>query len=277
LNNNKRFILLFAPINRTYRSSFKAKESPASIPPYNRNHLEFSASVEVNVAFLKKWQEGFMNDGFDFDYHYMWAHHRDPGGFQISKILYSDIKNLSELNLKGLTSCQVQRAMFPNALGLTVMGRTLWNDKYNYEDITQEYFKNVYGTGWEKAKDYLEQLSNLYFRLNLENNKQESSDEKAEICQKAKMCMKEFEPELALYIKGKIGIQQKAWRYLKLHMYVWQKITAALYSLYIGDHERASNAWKNHSLWLWKNEPLYQSLFDVFNFTRTFDEIFFTR
>ena len=50
-----------------------------TIPPFERNKLQFPRTPEGNLAFLRGWQGTFDGDSFDFDYHLMWDHFRDPG------------------------------------------------------------------------------------------------------------------------------------------------------------------------------------------------------
>lgn len=94
--NPDRFLLMFAPISRSYRSAFLAKETP-KLPPYRRNKIVMPSSVDENLAFLNQWRTAFAGDGFLFDYHYMWAHHKDAGGCSIARLLYEDIKNLKDI------------------------------------------------------------------------------------------------------------------------------------------------------------------------------------
>lgn len=71
LENQERFILMFAPISRTYSRELRWSKE-AEVPPYVRNKLSFPRSAEANVAFLDAWREVFAGDSFDFDYHLMY-------------------------------------------------------------------------------------------------------------------------------------------------------------------------------------------------------------
>jgi hypothetical protein len=55
IENPDRFILMFAPITRTYSESFKPGDTLPEIPSYERNKLEFPKDVDKSVAFLKAW------------------------------------------------------------------------------------------------------------------------------------------------------------------------------------------------------------------------------
>lgn len=160
--NPDRFIMMFAPITRSYTASFATEKPTPSLPEYKRNQLTMPKRVEDNIAFLKSWQEIFQGDSFDFDYHMMWDHYCDPGYYFNARILYEDIKNLSKIGLNGFNSCQVQRAFFPTGLPMYVMAKTLWNTNISFDDIAIEYFNASFGTFGPKVLTYMKTLSDLF-------------------------------------------------------------------------------------------------------------------
>jgi hypothetical protein len=256
-----RFIILFAPITRTYRSSFKTDKELPEIPAYVRNRIQLPRSVEGNMAFLRKWQEIFHGDGMDFDYHFMWAHHKDPGYMRITRVLHEDILNLRSMGLDGYISCQVQRSTFPNGFGIYVMGKTLWNRDLAFDEIAGDYYKSTYGENSDKVFSYLDKLSELYFSLDLEQ-KPELSSEKAEICDKI---------EAHIYENLKPGNLEGL---LIEHASIWLEITASLRCIYSGDVESAKTKWEDVKKLLWEKEPKLRDYFDTFNFVRTFNGLF---
>jgi len=135
IENSDRFILMFAPITRSYSDTYRTGYGEAHISEYRRNQLSFPRNIDENVSFLKAWQKIFTGDSFDFDYHLMWAHYSDPGYFDISRIIYEDIRNLKNIGLNGLISCQIQRVFFPTGLPVYVMAHTLWNDSLCFGNI----------------------------------------------------------------------------------------------------------------------------------------------
>ncbi len=165
IKNPDRFIMMFAPISRTYNSAFDTKNPIPPLPPYIRNKCTFPTSVEGNLAFLKAWQELFQGDSFDFDYHFMWAHFRDPGYYNIADILHKDIQNLVNIGLNGFISCQTQRAFFPTGLGMYTMGKTLWNRDLDFDSIKEEYFSAAYGKDGSLVSEYLRKLSVLFLTV----------------------------------------------------------------------------------------------------------------
>jgi len=81
LKNPDRFLIMFAPISRTYSVSYKDAKAfeEEKLPKFQLNQLRFPGSVEENLAWLRRWKRVTPCDGFLFDYHYMWDHFYDPG------------------------------------------------------------------------------------------------------------------------------------------------------------------------------------------------------
>ena len=94
LKKQGRFILMFAPITRSYSREFAPNAQIPAPSVYVRNKLIMPGSVEENLAYLKSWQQWFKGDSFIFDYHYWCDHYRDPGYYKSAEILYRDIINL---------------------------------------------------------------------------------------------------------------------------------------------------------------------------------------
>jgi hypothetical protein len=160
LNNSDRFVLMFAPITRTYSSSMAAcQDYKGQLADYNRNQNKMPSSVEENIARLKNWQKGFTGDSFDFDYHYMWDHHKDIGNYNIAKVLFEDMQNLDKIGLNGMVSCQCIRAFFPHGLGMNAMASALWDKTADFEKVASDYFDNAFGKDGCLVKDYMKNLS----------------------------------------------------------------------------------------------------------------------
>lgn len=167
LINKDRFIMMFAPIHRTYTKSYLT-DNKAPAPeyckciPYVLNKMKFPKDINSNLAFLYEWKKVFDGDSFLFDYHLMWDIYRDFANMGLSKVIYDDIVALDELNLNGLVSCQLQRAFFPNSIAMYVMGKTLFNKKLAYDDIVNEYMTSAYGNEYKFIREYLETVSELF-------------------------------------------------------------------------------------------------------------------
>ena len=174
INNPDRFVLMFAPITRTYAKSFTDYDmkSVPPVPPYKRNDFTLPRDVGENLSFLKDWQQDFHGDSFDFDYHLMWDHVRDVGYTECAKVLHTDMCNLGKIGLNGMVSCQIQRASYPTNLPMYAMAKALWDKKSDFEDVKREYFKAEYGENADEIMNYLSVLTRLinlpYFRRELE-------------------------------------------------------------------------------------------------------------
>ena len=167
LINKDRFIMMFAPIHRTYTKAYltdhKApKPEDCKGMEFNLNKVKFPTDINTNIAFLYEWEKIFDGDSFLFDYHLMWDIYRDFASIGLSKVIYDDIVALDELKLNGLISCQLQRAFFPNALSMYVMGKTLFNKTLAYDDIVNEYMLAAYGKDYKFVLEYLQAISKLF-------------------------------------------------------------------------------------------------------------------
>ena len=163
LRNPERFVLMFAPITRTYDHAFEptgAAGAPPALPSYERNRLVFPRSVDDNVAFLRAWQAATPGvEVVDFDYHLMWDHFYDPSGLRTARVLQRDVQNLAELGMSGFISCQVQRATFPTALSMRAMAAALWNRALEHDALVAQVLRERFGEKSNAALDLLEWIA----------------------------------------------------------------------------------------------------------------------
>lgn len=167
LINTDRFIMMFAPISRTYTRTFLENGKAPDLAhmkrmPYIFNQVKYPSDVKENLVFLHEWQKVFDRDSFDFDYHMMWDIYRDYGGMRLSRVIYEDIVGLQEIGLNGLVSCQLQRSFFPSSWSMYVMGNTLFDRNISYEALMEEHFRAAYGEYAVLAKDFLNGLSDFF-------------------------------------------------------------------------------------------------------------------
>lgn len=163
LRNPGRFILMFAPITRTYLQSFvDALKKPAKVTPFKRNKLEMPKSAADNLAYLRAWQKQFKGGGFDFDYHALWTNYADPNHITISKTLHKDIQSLGAIGLDGYNSCQTQRVFFPHSLLMDVMARTLWDKRVSFNALARRSFLDAYGQDGLEAFAFFRAMSRLW-------------------------------------------------------------------------------------------------------------------
>lgn len=160
INNPDRFIMMFAPIFRSYAKPYDCTNSGVRIE-YVRNKVKYPHETSPYVNFLKDWQKIFKGDCFDFDYHLMWDINRDFGGETLAKVLYEDIRTLPAFGLNGFLSCQLQRAFYPNGLAFYLLGRTLFDGELSYEEIRAEYYNGAFGKYAEFASGFYNKIEEL--------------------------------------------------------------------------------------------------------------------
>ncbi|UWO24261.1 DUF4838 domain-containing protein [Marvinbryantia formatexigens] len=201
LKNPQRFVLMFAPISRTFEKSYAQElkqgknadgqmerrnrqdadgqmerrngqdadgqmeslcgQNADTLPEYVRNRIVLPSGLGENLAFLRAWQAQFPGDSFVYDYPLGRAHYGDFGYVHIARIIGEDIKKLKEMGLDGYISCQELRAALPNALPNYVMGYTLFEEQTDVQALTEEYFAAAYGKSAGDVRCYLEKLSAL--------------------------------------------------------------------------------------------------------------------
>ena len=269
IKNPDRFILMFAPITRSYTESFQTDLPLDEVPPFERNKLQFPSSVEGNLAFLKAWKNHFQGDSFDFDYHIWGAHYQDPGYMSISDILSQDIKALKDVGLNGIVSCQVQRAFFPTGLPMTTMGRMLWDRNLDFESFTAEYFSDAFGPDGALVKQYLEKLSDL-----LQTKFLLAKDEKANMTPSVKLAeaadlIKEFMPTINKNIKTENACWAKSWSHLADHAEMIKLLIPAFDALLNEDKEKAQALWTKTREYIWENRNNFNQHLDVCSFVST--------
>lgn len=263
IKNPERFVLMFAPISRTYTSSLADADysNPVKLKPYERNHLIFPKSVAENIARLERWQkEQLDGDSFDFDYHLMWDHYLDPGYYECARILHKDVENLDKIGLCGLVSCQLQRAAFPTGLPMYAMAKGLWNKKSTFEEICEEYFTAAFGEDGKSVEKYLSTLSELFDPAYLRGEKKVNP---AAMEQKL-LCAKEV---IADFVKQQLfmkGERNASWKYLKHHAELVDEYANMLMA-YVGTHvteEGKEQAMKKLLKMMHEKEPVLHTVFD---------------
>lgn len=232
IKNPDRFVLMFAPITRTYTTALSDADlsEPVALAPYERNRLTMPKSVAENIARLRNWQkEQLDGDSFDFDYHLMWNHYTDPGYYECAKILHRDMANLDRIGLNGMVSCQVQRAAFPTGLPMYAMAKALWNKKSQFEDVACEYFSAAFGEDGQAVEKYLSTLSELFDPAYVRRDKPLDPEQVNSNCAKAKQVIDAFQKE---YLQKDHG-DASSWKYLNYHAQLCLKYIDVL-KVYLG-------------------------------------------
>jgi len=273
IRNPDRFVLMFAPIARTYSAAFRAGAELPELPPFVRNKLDFPSDVTANVSFLKAWQAQFGGDSFDFDYHLMWDHVNDPGHVAISKTIGEDMRALKDIGLNGFVSCQIQRVFLPTALPMTVMGRTLWNSSLAFDDIARDYFDYAYGEDGQACFDYLAELSNLFEPPYL-RGESEGTEALAEKLGRIQGVSDAFQPVIERNLGLENPCHATSWEYLRHHAEIAAGLARAFGARAGANSEQARALWEDVKALAWKKEPELQRVLDVWNYAGTIDRKF---
>lgn len=271
IENQDRFIIMFAPITRSYSHSFSDTKPEEGIKPYVKNKLVFPKNAADNMLYLQRWQENFKGDGVDFDYHIIWACYYDLNHFTLAKVLHKDIGYLKKMNLHGFISCQVQRASFPTNLLMDILSRTLWNRKISFNAVVEETFDNAFGKKYSRdVAEFLRKMSDLWkpffepvfipktdekrINLGLDNIKKMQ-----DIC-------KSFRP----LVKKQAACEKNAvgwsWKYLDYYLELLDLLIPA-YSAYLRRSSDCREKFERAFDFVKKNEKILHPALDVSTFT----------
>ncbi|MCF0136194.1 MAG: DUF4838 domain-containing protein [Lachnospiraceae bacterium] len=163
IQNPDRFVLMFAPISRSFESSFADVKELPEAPEFKLNHLQYPHDVEYNLRFLKDWQDmTHCSDCFDYDYYMGRAHYSDPTYVNLSRIIAGDMQNQKAFGINGINSCQELRAHSPNGLANHIMGLFSMNTELDFGTEAAAYYDNCYGADGGKVLDLLSRLSDCF-------------------------------------------------------------------------------------------------------------------
>lgn len=265
LDNPERFVLMFAPITRSYSQPFVPGKTLPATPPYVRNKLTFPRSAGENLAFLKPWQAlagGETGDGFDFDYHMMWDHYKDPGHEKLAEVLHADLQNLAAFGLNGLVSCQVQRLFFPAPLLMAILARTLWDRTAGLEAIASDTYRAAYGSDWQKVRSYLNKMSQLFNPPWLRLEEPLVNEAQQRRLAEVESLVASFIPELERNSHLADPCQRLSWRLLGLFGAYVNHLAGFARALATGEQERAANKLDALIAWVFRHEPELMYVFD---------------
>lgn len=271
INNPDRFIMMFAPITRTYSESFVDTKVSEAIQPYERNNLKMPETIGENLAFLNNWKKEFKGDSFDFDYHFMWDHFYDPGNISTAKTIYEDVVNLKKIGLEGLISCQCQRAFYPTGLAVYTMAKTLWDNNTDFDILVREYFKDAFGESSDKCFDILSTLSELftppYFRGEILEPYEKLTikyDKVKEVCEQYEVLIND---NCNIVNQSK----RKSWEYLTYHREITLMMAKMMKYRTEKNMEMVQSTWKELKDYIKMNEDYIQPIFDLYEFIQTFE------
>ena len=264
LHNPDRFVLMFAPISRTFSESYCLEKKEQPLPAYVRNKVTLPAELGENLAFLRGWQRQFSGDSFVYDYPMGRAHYGDFGYIHIARIIHADVQKLEDLGLNGYISCQELRAGLPNTLPGYVMGRVLLEKTANAEEIIDEYFSAAYGPGWEQAKDCLSWLSELQMCDYLNGKGPRQDPSVAEKLGRVEACCTRYQAILDRRVPGVNKVQEGFWIRLDYHLAYTRLLTHAVACLARGEERQSREAWASVREFICRGEEKFQPWLDVY-------------
>ena len=268
IHNQDRFVLMFAPITRSYSTSFTdAATEGVKLPPFKLNKLRFPSDPAVNLAFLQGWQQGFTGDGFDFDYHFMWDHFKDPGQVTLATVLHQDLQGLRDIGLDGFMSCQAQRVFFPTGLGMTVLGRTLWNRKLSFGAIARDHLRASFGEGGDAVLKHLRTISRL-FAPEVIRGEATPEETKAAVksWKRVPAAVDKMHGAIAAGLKSADPCQAHSWQLLQAFGEYCKLLSAALVAKQGGCPETAKAAALAALQWVRQTERRLHPVFDLYEF-----------
>ena len=270
IRNPDRFLMMFAPISRTYSETLRegsAAGRDTPVAPYVRNKLEFPKAVGENVKYLDEWRKTFPGSGFLFDYHLMWDHAKDPGYMQCARTLFEDMKDLDVLGLDGMISCQLSRSAFPTCLPLYGMAKALWNKEADFDDVAMEYFTAEFGDAAADVFAYLTELSRRFDPVWLRGELPAVDKERAAVLDTIPTLVAKFRaahPELSR------SSESEPWRTLAVHADYAVLVAAVAARRARGEDRRdLGDALR---AFVGRNEELIQCRIDVWNTLANFVE-----
>ncbi len=274
IRNQDRFVLMFAPITRTYSETYENLGPLPELPPFVRNKLEFPKSVAMNVAFLRAWQEWFKGDSFDFDYHLTWDHYNDPGYMQTAETLNADMRSLKDIGINGMVSCQMQRTFFPTGLPMVTMGWSLWDDNLPFEEAASEYFTAGFGPDADKAREYLETMTKLFDPVYMRDEANAVSETAAANLAKVPEAVEQILPVIERNLNAENECWAKSWFYLKHSTEICRLLAKAYGARAKGDKTAAHEAWERTKQYVYEKEMELHPVLDVLFFVVTQDRRF---
>lgn len=263
LEHPERFVLMFAPISRTFEKSYRVEKRLPPIPPYDRNRITLPTDLSENLAFLRGWQELFRGDSFVYDYPLGRAHYGDFGYIKIARTISGDVKQLRALGLDGYVSCQELRSGLPNFFPNYVLGRTLMDEGADVNRLMEEYFSAAYGEDWPEVSDYLFRLSTLSSTDYVNGKGPRRDDAFAQRMDTVREVCLGFSSTLERHRRD-TGWENPFWAALDFHRDYVRRLARSLRALALGDDEKAAQRRREFQQFICEHEPDFQSWLDVY-------------
>ncbi len=160
IKNPDRFLLLFAPILRSYYESLPKEPHTTEIKPFVLNNTKEPEHLYDYFAYLKEWDKAFPGDKISFEYNF-WRHQTyDFTGLETAKRVYEDARAYEANGFSGIIQNWLP-SFFPNGLGYYAYAKALYDKSLTLDEIIEEYFKGVYGDDWREIYDIFVKMSEI--------------------------------------------------------------------------------------------------------------------
>jgi hypothetical protein len=279
IKNPDRFVMMFAPISRSYSSTYgdSLVSAAQDTEPFIRNKMTLPSGVAENCSFLKKWKkrEPFC-DSFVMDYHIMWDHYADPGYACVGKILFKDMKDLAKLDLNGMISGQPQRVAFPTGCPMSLMTTALWNKNASFELESARYFKASYGEDGLLVQTYLEKLTEAFNPVYLRHETERVDPNHVKRLEQIDVILNEFEQVIENHILEYEAVKTGlcfSWKMLKIHSALCRILAKCFIARASGNAGKSIDLLNDAFAFLRFNELEVNEVLDVYNYIKTLRKI----
>jgi len=265
LRHPERFVLLYAPIRRSY-SVPMAEDRGHRAAPFVRNRFVPRPEAGATLPYLEAWRRNFPGDAFVFDYHYMWDYLNDPGGIRFGRIMTADVENLRSLGLNGMMSCQNLRVFLPTGAGMSLMGDALWSGESGFDARAAKFFAAAFGADGAAAFAYLERLSDGFDPETLRGERPIRTPEAAARYAELPRRIEAFRPVIRRNLDAADPAIRRSWECLAFHAELCRKLAEVLRAFAVGDVTAGDARWSEVRTFARRNELAMQREFDLFEF-----------
>jgi hypothetical protein len=153
-------IFMYAPMGRCYRHHI-ADEKCGEAQDLSRPPLNAFRPLGGNrtvTALAKLWKGQKAPDTFLFDYHMWGAVWRDGFGMDLGDVMAQDMKDMKELGLNGMVSCQCLRAFYPHPYIAAAMADVMWNRATSVAPHRKKIMSAAFGKHAKEVETYLASL-----------------------------------------------------------------------------------------------------------------------
>ncbi len=215
--NHERFVLMFAPISRTYTHPLEKLKENIPAPEYILNKIPELKGVDENLALLRDWQAVSDGDMFIFDYYYCCEYVQELTNWGTAQIANKDIKAFKELGLNGLVNCMVNRAYLPTAVLINVIADTLWDADVTFDQVADRVLAAQFGEGAAFVRAYLEEVFACGYAEAMRGEKDIKTPEEQAKIAKAVDVLRAHRDEIAAWCDKAEGNRKHEWDALYLH------------------------------------------------------------